>query len=90
MENADRDDEAANITEIVLKLKKEGIIREYKDIAILFKSVTQDSKKVRKAFDETNIPYQVSEMKELEKRDEIKFILTMMNFIIDRESIIFL
>ncbi|WP_295619932.1 3'-5' exonuclease [uncultured Methanobrevibacter sp.] len=86
LENADRDDEAANITEIVLKLKKEGIIREYKDIAILFKSVTQDSKKVRKAFDETNIPYQVSEMKELEKRDEIKFILTMMNFIIDRES----
>ena len=86
LENENRDDEAVNIRNIVLKLKNENIIKDYKDIAILFKSVTNDSKKIAKEFDQHNIPYQVSEMKELEKKDEIKFILTMMNFIIDSES----
>lgn len=86
LENEDRDEEAVNLRKIIQKLKNEKIIRDYKDIAILFKSVTNDSKKIRKELDQFNIPYQVSEMKELENKDEIKFILTMMNFLIDNGS----
>ena len=81
IENDDRDGEAEDLIKIIKKLKEDGIIREYNEIAVLFRSVVNDSKSLTKKLDENAIPYQVSDVNGLENRDEIKFILNLMEFI---------
>lgn len=81
IENDDRDGEAEDLIKIIKKLKAEGIIEKYNEIAILFRSVLNDSKELTKKLDENSIPYQVSDVKGLENRDEISFILDLMEYI---------
>lgn len=81
IENDDRDGEAEDLIKIIKKLKEDGIIREYNEITVLFRSVVNDSKSLTKKLDENAIPYQVSDVKGLENRDEIKFILNLMEFV---------
>ena len=81
IENDDRDEEAEDLIKIIKKLKEEGIIEKYNEIAVLFRSVVNDSKSLAKKLDENLMPYQVTDVKGLEKRDEISFILDLMEYI---------
>ena len=81
IENDDKDGEAEDLVKIIKKLKEDGIIKKYNEIAVLFRSVLNHSKSLREKLDENAIPYQVSDVNGLENRDEISFILDMMEFI---------
>lgn len=86
IENEEREMEAASIAKIIKGLKDEEKIENYNDVAVLLRSVLTSSKDIINVFNDENIPFQVKGLQDLENKDEIKSILTLLHFIIEDDT----
>ncbi|ADC46988.1 ATP-dependent DNA helicase UvrD/REP family [Methanobrevibacter ruminantium M1] len=86
IENEEREMEAASIAKIIKGLKDEEKIKNYNDVAVLLRSVLTSSKDIINVFNDENIPFQVKGLQDLENKDEIKSILTLLHFIIEDDN----
>lgn len=82
IENADSDEEANKIYEIIKYLKENNKINDYSDVAILYRkhSDTTIANLIDK-FEETGIEFSVKGRKDLSKQNEVQTILTLMWYI---------
>lgn len=86
IENEEREMEAASIAKIIKGLKEEEKIENYNDVAVLLRSVLTSSKDIINVFNDEKIPFQVKGLQDLENKDEIKSILTLLHFIIEDDN----
>ena len=85
IKNQDSEVEAENITNLVKHLVESGKA-EYKDILILFRSVKFSAPSLIEEFTRNEIPHHVRGSTSLDETDEIKSILTLLNFIVQFKS----
>ncbi|MGL6298481.1 MAG: UvrD-helicase domain-containing protein, partial [Methanobacteriaceae archaeon] len=85
--NTDKEDEANNLVNIILDLKENGKINNYRDVAILFRSIGGMGKSkiegLLNKLKENNIPFYIRGNPDLIKKDEIKIIITLIHYLID-------
>ena len=86
LENEDYGDEANNIFNLVKYLKDSGKIKQYSDIAILYRSVISNKNVpiLIEEFKKNNIPFHISGTGDLIESDEVKSILTLFYYITRR------
>lgn len=70
--------EAENISKIVKYLHDEGKIKNYREVAILTRSIKKATvRNLVKEFDKLDIPYQIKGLDDLVEKPEVKSILTL-------------
>lgn len=85
IQSADADVEAFNISMIIQNLVNAGKA-EYKDILILFRSVIHHSKELVESFNYHEIPYHIRGSGSLDDNDEVKSIITLLDFLVQSEG----
>jgi len=86
IENETKEDEADKIVSIIKHMKESGKIKDYSDIAILYRSVRNSSGPLIERLKEEGISYQVSGIDDLIEKDEIKSIMLLLHFLTERET----
>ncbi len=83
LENDDYIGEADKIFNLVKDLKESGKIKQYSDVAILYRSVISNKNIpiLIEEFKKNNIPYHISGTTDLIESDEVKSILTLFYYI---------
>ena len=85
IQSADAKIEAFNIALIIQNLVNSGKA-EYKDILILFRSVIHHSKELVESFNYHEIPYHIRGSGSLDDNDEVKSIITLLDFLVQSEG----
>ena len=82
IENSGSDEEAMNIFEIIKYLKENDLIKNYSDVAVLYRKHSDDTlANLINLFNQNNIPFSIKGQKDLSERPEVKAILTLMWYI---------
>lgn len=83
LENADYNEEADKIFNLVKDLKDSGKIKQYSDVAILYRSIVSNKNIpiLIEEFKKNNIPYHISGTDDLIESDEVKSVLTLIYYI---------
>lgn len=89
LQNSSKGDEAHNLLKVIKNLKEEGTVKNYSDIAILYRSVTSNSNSLSsliELFKLNDIPFTIQGLTDLIDQDEIKSIITLFYFLIIDEN----
>ena len=86
IENDESEMEAASLAKIIKLLKENDLIENYSDVAVLLRSVLTSSKDIINVFEDEKIPFQIKGLQDLDKKDEIRSILTLLHFVIEDEN----
>lgn len=81
LNNSNVEEEITNLISIIKTLKKDGKIKYYSDVALLYRS-NYGVENVVEAFENAGIPYYLKDKKDLADQDEIKAILTLFWYLI--------
>ena len=87
LQNQNRNDEAENIAKLIKFLKKSGKISKFGDIGILSRAISGGKiSSLIKSFKDENIPYEVVGNQDLLEKDEIKSILLLFYYLVEKDE----
>ncbi len=76
MANANEEDQAERISELIKTLKNDNIIKYYSDVAVLFRT-NKSVERLIKPFEYRDIPYILKDNKDYLMQNEVRAVLTM-------------
>ena len=87
LDNVDKKDQAFNMVKTIQHLYDTQKVKNYRDIAILSRSIKDSfTKEIIATLDENKIPYEIRGNQDLLEKDEIKSILTLFYYLVQDDD----